>query len=515
LVGKISESWCPNCYETDTGSVVTGYGTNTSNWNTIEGIWYSKNYNFLPHVYVGLENVTRGQVNILSISMREVFSDGRYGPEILRQPSMECELIIPDLDLYCMDKYLELAEEYGIYLKLVLMDKSDPIYYKLDDDGTFVINGEPNNRDGFYGLGRAKNKTRWLQQAWWRYVQARWGYSLNIHSWELTNEGDPFSKKHWEMADEFGKFMHCEVFGVQVGSGDGNRCAFQHPNRHMVTTSFWHSFPGYEAQTGNGFWGNPKYPNVDYIDVHAYISTSTASAADKQLMEKDASYYHLWHSRQFRARNFKMPVVRGEAGMVPRSSGTHDKTGLGLHKDLMGIWYHNYVWSMCDSGALYEIYWYADPHIYSKGIYDHRHVALSYHNFMAGIVLNNGNYRDLGAEISNPNIRVVGQKDLISGNAHLWIQNKNHAWKSVVNGATILPVSGTIRIGGFAPDHTFSLEWWDTYETKGQITGTQQCVSAADGFLEIPVSSLKTDIALKIRNAMDLPLEVLQNSSGN
>ena len=35
----------------------------------------------------------------------------------------------------------------------------------------------------------------------------------------------------------------------------------------MVTTSFWASFPNKE------FWSNPPYADVDYADLHAYIST--------------------------------------------------------------------------------------------------------------------------------------------------------------------------------------------------------------------------------------------------
>ncbi|MBN1571041.1 MAG: hypothetical protein JXA73_24605 [Acidobacteria bacterium] len=511
LVGKISKSWCPNCYEPDTGTVVTAYGKSTSDWSTIEGTWHSGDHNFLPRVYIGLENVNQGQVNILSISLREVIGDGHYGHEILRQSSMEFELDFPDIALHAMDKYVELAEKYGIYLKLVLMEKNDQIYYKLDDDGTFVINGETDNLDGFYGLGREMNKTRWLQKAWWRYVQARWGYSTNIHSWELTNEGDPFLTKHWEIADELGKYMRCDVFGIASGQGDGALCAYQHPNRHMVTTSFWHSFPGYSTQTGNGLWGSPKYPNIDYADVHAYISTSPAPVADKLLMEKDAAYYHLWHSRQYGGWNLKLPLIRGEAGMVPYNGSTYDKTGLGIQKDLQGIWYHNYVWSSLDSGALYEMYWHANPHIYLEGAYDHRAAALSYHNFMAGIALNNGRYQDLGADVSHSDLRVVGQKDVTSGNAHLWIQNKNHTWKNVVDGSTIAPVSGIVRIGGFVPNKTFKLEWWDTGRTSGQVAAIETRSSSASGNLEIQLSSLKTDIALKITDAAGQRPEPPQN----
>ena len=84
------------------------------------------------------------------------------------------------------------------------------------NDGAF--GGFREDNENFYGDYRNNHtKTRWLQRAWWRYLQARWGYSPNIHSWELLNEGDPdvyslgLSKvgRHQMLADELGKFMHC------------------------------------------------------------------------------------------------------------------------------------------------------------------------------------------------------------------------------------------------------------------------------------------------------------------
>ena len=71
LVGKITTDWVPNCHEPGTGTVITGYGQSTSNWSTIEGTWYSGSNNFLPRIYLGLENATQGKVYIDSISLRE------------------------------------------------------------------------------------------------------------------------------------------------------------------------------------------------------------------------------------------------------------------------------------------------------------------------------------------------------------------------------------------------------------------------------------------------------------
>jgi hypothetical protein len=502
LVGKISESGAATCHEPGTGVAVTDYGGNSQGWQTIEGTWFSGNRHFLPRVSVGLENVSRGEANILSISLREVFADNQYGPEILQQPSMEYELYFPELPQFKMDRLLELAERYGVYLKLVLLEKGDSIYSKLQDDGSFVLNGTPDNLTGFYGVGRTVNKTRWLQQAWWRYVQARWGYSTHVHSWELTNEGDPFLVSHWEMADEFGKFMHCRVFGVPAPATDGAVCAPDQPNRHLVTTSFWHSFPGYSPQTGAGFWGSPKYRNLDYADVHAYIATSPAPPDQKSTMENDAALYHLWHSARYASWNFRFPIVRGEAGID--SAAAPGRPNPALLDDAQGVWYHNFLWSSLDSGALYEIYWWASPHIYNGAAYDHRPAALAFYKFISGEPLNNGFYRDLAATVSDPDLRVVGQKDTRNGRAHLWVQNRRHTSQAAEQ-AGIRPISATVRIPGFAPHRNYALEFWDPYESGARPKQTASAPADALGRLEFSVGPIATDVAVKIKPGSSQP----------
>ena len=90
---------------------------------------------------------------------------------------------------------------------------------------------------------------RWLQQSYWRYSQARWGYSPSIQSWELLNEGDPFNDRHYTLADEFAKYMH------QFG-----------PDSHLVSPSFWHSF------LGTSFGLILAYHNIDLRHPHHYIA---------------------------------------------------------------------------------------------------------------------------------------------------------------------------------------------------------------------------------------------------
>ena len=92
---------------------------------------------------------------------------------------------------------------------------------------------------------------------------------------------------------------------------------------------------------------------------------------------------------------------------------------------------------------------------------------------MSGIPLSNGHYKDVAATVSNPVIRVLGQKDLVNNRAHLWIDNSKHTWKNVVDGVAIPAVSGTVTVDGLK-DGPYKVEWWNT--TTGEISRTEDCL---------------------------------------
>ena len=513
LVAKL-DGWQPNCFESDTGTIITNYGLNNSNWGYIEGIWNSGQNNFLPRLYLGLENVTEGEAYIDSISIQENFGGGLYGPEIMIEPSMEYELYYSQEESYALDKFVNLAEQYSLFLKLVIMEKNDKIYYKIQDNGDFVLD-PPDNLDSFYGAGRTINKTRWLQQAWWRYLQARWGYSPNLHSWELTNEGDPNRGDHYALADELGKFMHCRVFGVSIGSGDGAKCDYDHPNDHLVTTSFWHSFPVEK------FWANPNYPNIDYADVHAYVSTGWLN---DPLHENDVAKFHLDYSADVRSKLDKTtlknglptkPIVRGEMG-IDFVDQQREQPDLAL--DSQGVWLHNLLWSTLDPGALSELNWWRD-YIDNQpgpdgepGLFE---IYRKFYRFIYTVPLNNGHYEDLAATVNNSDLRVVGQKDLTNQKAHLWIQNKQHTWRNVVDGTSMKPISDTIIISGFKGEQSYVVQWWDTYEPDEQkfLITIETVLSEQNGDISLSVDYLVADAAVKIfasGNSVYLPLVLVQ-----
>jgi hypothetical protein len=501
LVGKIGGGWEVNCFEPGTSTVVTDYGGSTSDWSYVEGTWHSGDHSFLPKIYLGLENVTKGRAYIDSVSLREELGDGKFGPEIIAEPSMHYDLYFPEQGAHALDKIVELAGEYGVYLKLVIHEKNDTIFFNLDDDGTYVYGEEGDNFDGFYGIGRDVNKIRWLQQAWWRYLQARWGYSTAIHSWELTNEGDPWNSNHWALADELAKFMKCRIFGVPVGRGDGEACEYDHPNSHMVSTSFWHSFP--EEQ----FWASAAYPNIDYADVHAYVSTGWL---ENSAYEDDAALFHIDYSAELRSNIDYFtsqndlptkPTLRGETGIdfIDAQAENQD-----LALDVHGVWLHNFLWAGLHPGAMTELYWwreFTDSQPGPDGQTGLHEVYRYLRDFVRNIPLANGSYQDANAELTDPNLRVVGQKDAVNGRAHLWVQNTRHTWRNVVDGAFGLAgLSGTLTINGFAPRTTYDVEWHE-FNTQG-VPEIQYSSVTSDGngniALNLPTKPHVTDVAIKI-----------------
>ena len=239
-----------------------------------------------------------------------------------------------------------------------------------------------------------------------------------------------------------GKFMHCTVFGINVGSGDSQKCSYNHPNDHLISTSFWAGFPGAE------FWANAKYPNVDFADIHQYISKSESSS-----LFYDTALATFNHSAEYgKNSNVKKPVIRGETGFT--NSGTEPGTSDFL-KDADAVWLHNFIWGQINSGGLMESYWYSSydnyGHLYASS-FDHRNQFKSYYQFIKNIPLNNNRYTDAEAVKTNSNLRVWGQKDTVNNRVHLWIANAQHTWKNVVDNAAIAPISDTVKIGGFAPN---------------------------------------------------------------
>ena len=439
---------------------------------------------------LALENVAGGTAYIDEVRVTATAG----GPNVLVRGDMNYHLYMDPAAAWRWDYLLDRAAERGVFLKLVVLEKQDGILSYFRPDGT--VAADPSD-DNFYGVNPADwsrpTKSRRLEEYFWRYLAARWGYSTAVHSWELLNEGDPASGHHYHQAQAFGQAIHAAD-----------------PNRHLVTTSFWHSFPA------AGFWANPAYPDVDYADVHAYIDTTWLSAPDDirspavrarcgsnqncylRAMLDDSALYHLEHSLNVARAGLGKPVVRGEGALT--MPGSAQETDPALVRDVNGVWLHKLLFAQAGPGALTDLYWYTDE-ITANNLYP---IFKRFRAFMAGVPFNSGDFTDAAPIVTGSGLRVVGQKDPAGHRAYLWIDNVNHTWRNVVNKATIAPASGTVKVAGFTPGAVVPVTWWET--CSGQAPAAcaagirQQTTATADaqGAVTLAIANLATDTAVKL-----------------
>ena len=204
-----------NCNQAGQGSALTPPLSGSSSWTEVTGaIRTAPGQHWLDNLYLSRQGATG---TALVDEVRLYRADDPDRVNILRQPSPDSHLSFDPLGAARWDVLLEQAAQHGVYLKLVIDEKNEWIRNHMGADGKMTPTG---SNDNFYAA--PGTKVRWLEQAWWRYIIARWGYSTRIHSFEYVNEGDPYDGRQYEATEAMAKYFH---------QND--------PSHHMVTTSFW------------------------------------------------------------------------------------------------------------------------------------------------------------------------------------------------------------------------------------------------------------------------------------
>ena len=511
-----SQSSCTSPGGTVIASSAAGVGWSNSpdaantGWTIVSGTFNSGDRDYFNPFYLSAAKASKGHVFIDYAWLEEVLAGGQFGPNLLYKPWAAQHYYVNQRNAYAFDKALAYAEQKGLTFKPVILEKNDLLWRFFEYNGQLSSTPYSQNGDLFYGNGRestGKTKTRFLHEAWWRYLQARWGYSTSIHSWELLNEGpsDP-DGLHWIMVDELGKYMKCKVFDIAVSGKD---CTYDHPNAHMVSTSFYGE--GYPYFLWNNKDGN--YPDIDFADQHMY-----ARDEDQGFFDEAEFTYILSTLRgakkadgTLNTQGAPKPFIRGETAW----SGSADSLFQNNATD--GLWLHNSIWGGINYGGMTEQYWLDGPgkcHIYKEPnrsgcgtageVWDHRNEFGNFNKFIQNVPLNKGGYIDAGPSVSNSNLRVWGQIHKAGNRAHIWIQNKNHTWKKVYDGVSIANQSGTITLSGFTPNKGLKVEWWNTY--TGTVTSSTNMTTNGSGQLTLTVSALKDDTAVKIGDYSTVPI---------
>ncbi len=448
----------PEVGETAVEPALIAHVNGDTSWHVAEADFTASGA--FPDDYLALvfENAGGGAAYVDAVTLQEVRADGTLGPQLLRSPRMNSHLTFDDRRAAAIDAILQEANERGVYFKLVISEKNEWLVNHLGPDGL------PDPQGGNFDNGSG-TPTHWLHAAYWRYLSARYGAYRSVHSWELVNETAPGFGDAFRLAADLARFA----------AADGNP--------HLATTSTW-------ATLAEEAWQHPAAAPISYADFHAYVN-GTGWIEPKAEVAADSARFFAEYDRAALAAGFGKPVVWGELGID--GAATTDEEDPRLAEDVAGVWLHKLTWARLGLGGVYPLYWYTD------NIFDHalHPIFGAWRRFMAGIPLTNGRYEDAVTVASSPDLRVLGQKDMAGGQAHLWIDNRRHTWRAVVDGVAIPPVGGEVTVAMGRPNARYRAEWYDT--ATGLPVSTEIIVADSRGLVTLALENLGSDIAVKLQ----------------
>lgn len=245
---------------------------------------------------------------------------------------------------YRIDKVLETAKEFGIYI-LLCIDTYGSLMEDAGDWGenTWAVNPYNSKNGGpcaeprdFFEHPRARE----FYKKKLEYIAARWGYSPNILAFELWNEYNAPAEWVKEMA-------------AYLKEAD--------PHGHFVTTSMGHPWGSIFEQ--DAIW---RLPEIDIITEHLY--------GGKRITDVLGSSIAVSENRSSR---FDKPFIISEIGIEgSRDDRYYDQEGRGTAL-------HNYIWATSLSGGLgTAMNWWWDSYIRPYELNRH-YKALS--RFLEGI----------------------------------------------------------------------------------------------------------------------------------
>ena len=343
-----------------------------------------------------------------------------------------------------MDRLVDLAEEYGIYLQIVLE------YHGMLRDDSWgenpynQANGGPCKwPEDFFVDGDARR----LFKQRLRYIAARWGYSTHIFAWELFNEAD--LAKHYDTRH------------VVRWHGEMGRCLKSvDAQRHLITTSC------YNETFADELWR--QWP-IDFAQAHRYtpdvIRFVKDTAADKEDLNK--------------------PYFIGEFGRGWTADvDQKDTEGAHLHAGLWG--------SFMTPAAGAAMVWWWDTYVEPHGLYRHYQALAA---FARGEDRRGRDYRFVRLRAEAPGNKEVDVRGLLSSTrCLLWLFNEQDAKTPSAAGVPRVPEGTTLRLSGMWPGH-YLVEFWDTYRNAEPRRTEAKCV---EGVLEIRFPQAEKDIACKV-----------------
>lgn len=373
-----------------------------------------------------------------------LFLEGKNGPGIY------------DLDVAEeLDRVVELAEQYGIYLQLVFDYHAivgndwgrNP--YNVDNGGWCTMPQD------FWRHGEALRFYRKRLD----YIVARWGASQNILAWELFNEADLTTRAHDDDVVNWHKQMAAHIKRID-------------PYDHLVTTS---------TVARNALTKLWALPEIDYVQSHFYTPR----------------VFHAVPEQWFAKRIYRKPYVVGEFG---RGGQAHQD-----QVDPDGILLSATLWLAATTPAAGNAMpWWWDTHIDPNDLYG-RFAAVA--RFLDG-----EDRRNRHDEFFQRRLR------LAEGNT-LWTQgiaNRTSAFVYLFDPERILrpeqgknhpaiPQSVLLALDGMLGG-PYRVELWAA--ESGEVLSTQTITAGPDGKLEIGLPASDEPLAVKVKREGDSQLHL-------
>lgn len=449
-----------------------------------------------------------GSIQVHSIQFQRYETEnGGWGPNLLTRSDPDTHTYVDQRSAARLDEILRLSEEHGVYHKLTLFHKNDAILNRFQADGTigdwYECSWGRCAKNFYSDDGQA---ARWYQDAYTRYFVARWSYSPALHSLELANENELYG---WDKSDP----------SLVAGWHVAERVHDLSPRHILMSNSFFGWWVG-------SFWTDPDRGNLlDYSDKHWYANY-TGSSCDEtgshcelisNLWSDSAAYVRECATRfdeYSRDYAYDKPIVRGEGGVVEFYVGPPHPE---IAQEAEGTYYHKKLWAhvgilgyTCDGEWFPRLFAPYDDGQFPNEQRNLLDMLAAYERFVKGERLSNGTYAEIGTDLEGSaqikvanlvgDLRAWGVRDSASRRVLLWIDNAQHTWKNVFDGLSIQLASAALTIPGLRADQWYTVVWWDPYaaDPAEQITGTEAVLAQPDGTIELNISGLSRDVALKI-----------------
>ncbi len=391
-----------------------------------------------------------------------------------------------DVPAFRIEQILDLAEQYGLEVQLVLNDHgqfSSHVDARWYDNPYNAANGGPvpeADPAAFFSDPTAKQ----LFKQRLRYLVARYGAYRDILAWELFNEtqftGSPARNtfNSQQVRDDLVAW-HAEM-AAYLRAVD--------PYDHLITTSS-------DIDTSvAAIWADP---NIDLVQVHDYGALSGRD-------ERFAGY------AEDLSATYGKPVIIGEFGLAGNPELSFDPTTSTLTPDriahlVQGTAHHNSAWASAMAGSGAMSWWWGNyirndtaKHRIAPDFPLNERINPPLRDFFAGEDLAGMGLAT--STISAPaSVVALGLDNGSRGFA--WVRDAQNEYGSGVGpgdqaGRTI--TGATIALDGFA-DGAYRVDVHDPWGVAP--IDTSRTAMASGGLLTIALPAFTRDLALKIRPA--------------